>query len=56
LSLFDQPKKYPPRRTFLLHGSADLVFFKSQLASLALQKGAVERVARDGERRLGGRE
>ena len=50
-------EKNPLRYIFLLRGGADLVFFKSQLASLAFRKGAVEeRVARDGERRLGGRE
>jgi amino acid transporter len=45
-------KKYSPQCTFLLHGGADLVFCKGQLASFCVSK----RSHRDGERRLGGRE
>jgi hypothetical protein len=35
---FSRLKKHSLRRIFLLHDSAELVFFKSQLASLALKK------------------
>ena len=39
-----RPKKSQAKRIFLLHGGADLVFCKGQLASLALviEQGAVK--------------
>jgi hypothetical protein len=47
--LFDRPvgrlKKYSPRCIFLLHAGADLVFFKSQLASFRNKQRAASTTA-----------